>query len=137
MSFELYIQCFVESERTGISRTAVRSLFPVIAEESQPDFWRVRYDDKNSCHIGVVPIPSDKEMLKSLCVERPCADVRLWESLVSVLRMGSVVMFWPGSPPVVLDDGVALNLPKKMTNVLGAARLVSSAEEILRLLRET
>ena len=137
MGFEVYVQCFGESEGTGISRAAVRSLFPVIPAESQPDFWFARYDEKNACHIGVVAIPSDKEMLKSLCVERPCADSRLWEALISILRMGSVVMFWPGGPPVVSDESVASNLPKEMTNVIGQARSVGSAEEILRLLKET
>jgi hypothetical protein len=137
MSFEVYVQCFGESERTGISRSVLRSLFPIIAEESEPDYWRVRYDDKNSCHIGVIGIPSDKEMLKSFCVERPCGDSRLWEALISVLRMGSIVMFWPGGPPVVCDESVASNLPKEMTNAIGAAKPVYSAEEILRLLQET
>ena len=137
MGFEVYVQCFGESERTGISRTVVRSLFPIIAEESEPDFWRVHYDDKNACHIGVVALPSDKNMLKSLCVERPCADARLWEALIAVLRMGSVVMSWPGSPPVVSDDAVASNLPEGMTRVIGPARSICSAEGLLRLLQET
>jgi hypothetical protein len=137
MGFEVYVQCFGESERTGISRTVVRSLFPIIAEESEPDYWRVRYDDKNSCHVGVVALPSDQNMLKSICVERPCADARLWEALISVLRMGSVVMFWPGSPPVVSDDAVASNLPEGMTRVIGPARSICSADDLLRLLHET
>jgi hypothetical protein len=137
MGFDVFVQCFGASERTGISRAAVRALFPIIAEESKPDYWRVRYDDKESCHIGVIPLPSDKEMLKHLYVERPCRDSRLWEALISVLRMGSVVMFWPGGPPVVSDDGVASNLPKDMTHAIGPARSVSNPEDILRLLRET
>jgi hypothetical protein len=137
MGFEVYVQCFGESERTGISKAAVRSLFPVVAEESEPDYWRVRYDDKNSCHIGVVSLPSDRGMLKSFYLERPCADPRLWEAVVSVLRMGSVVMFWPGSPPVVSDDRVAASLPEDMTREIGAAKSVSNPEDIFRLLRET
>jgi hypothetical protein len=137
MGFEVYIQCFGESERTGISRSAVHSLFPVIAEESKPDYWRVQYNDKNSCHIGVVSLPSDKNTLKSFYIDRPCADARLWEALISVLRMGSVVMFWPGSPPIVFDLSVASKLPKDMTDGIGTARSVSTAEELLRLLRET
>jgi hypothetical protein len=137
MGFEVYVQCFGESEWTGISRTAVTSLFPIIAEESEPDRWRVRYNDKNSCHIRVTALASDKTMLKSLSVERPCGDSRLWEALISVLRMGSVVLFWPGGPPVVSNDGVASNLPKEMTEVIGPARSVRSAEDILCLLRET
>jgi hypothetical protein len=137
MGFEVYVQCFGESERTGISRTAVRALFPVVAEESQPDYWRIRYDDKNACHIGVIALPSDDKMVKSIVVERPCGNPKLWEALFSVMKMGSVAMFWPGSPPVVCDGSVASNLPNEMTNVLGPAKLVNSADEILRLLRQT
>jgi hypothetical protein len=51
--------------------------------------------------------------------------------------MGSVVMFWPGGPPIVTDGTVATNLPQEMTNVMGAAKPVNSADEILRLLKET
>jgi hypothetical protein len=137
MSFEVYLQCFGESERSGISRVAVRSLFPVIEEESEPDYWRVRYDVKNFCDIGVTAVASDRDMLKSLYVDRPCADVRLWEGLFSVLRMGSIVIFWPGGPPAVADDAVAADLPKDMIDSIGQPKLIRSAEELLRLLRES
>jgi hypothetical protein len=137
MSFEVYLQCFGESERSGILRATVRSLFPIIEEESEPDYRRVRYDDKNCCDIGVIALASDKEMLKSLYVDRPCEDWRLWEGLLSVLRMGSVVIFWPGGPPVVADDAVAAILPKDMTDAIGRPRSARSAEELLRLLRES
>lgn len=137
MGFEVYVQCFGESERTGLSRTAVRALFPVVAEESQPDYWRIRYDDKNACHIGVIAVPSDEKMLKSIVVERPCGEPKLWNALISVLKMGSVVMFWPGGPPIVADGNATSSLPQEMTNVMGAARPICSAEEILRLLQET
>jgi hypothetical protein len=137
VGFEVYVQCFGETEKTGISRTAVRALFPIVAEESQPDYWRVRYDDKNACHIGAIALPSDEKMLKSIVVERPCGESKLWDALISVMKMGSVVMFWPGGPPVVCDGAVASNLPPEMTNVMGAAKPVHSGEEILRLLKET
>jgi hypothetical protein len=137
MGFEVYVQCFAECERTGISRAAVRSLFPIIADESKADFWQVRYDDKNSCHIRVTPLPSNNEMLTSFSVERPCGDSKLWEALISVLRMGSIVMYWPGGPPVVSGDVVASQLPADMVEAIGPARSVSSAEDILHLLRES
>ena len=137
MGFEVFVQCFGESEKTGISRTSVRALFPIVAEESQPDYWRVRYDDKNACHIGVISVPSDEKMLKSIVVERPCGEPKLWDALISVLKMGSIVMFWPGGPPVITDGTVASTLPQEMTNVMGPAKPVNSADEILRLLRET
>jgi hypothetical protein len=136
MGFEVYLQCFGESEQKGISRAAVRSLFPIMEEKSERDYWRVKYDDRNSCDIGVSAVPSNNEMLKSLFVDRPCGDPRLWESLISVLRMGSVVIFWPGGPPIVADDAAAAKLPKDMTAAIGQPRSVRSADELLRLLRE-
>jgi hypothetical protein len=137
MGFEVYVRCFGESERTGISRAAVRSLFPVIEEESEPDHWRVRYDDDNSCNIGVTAVTSEKEMLKFLFIDRPCGNLRLWEALISLLQMGSVVIFWPGGPPVVFDDVVASRLPNVTTDAIGPSRSVSSAEELRRLVQQS
>lgn len=137
MSFEVYLQCFGEANRSGISRAAVRSLFPILERESEPDYWRVRYDDKNSCEIGVTAVASERALLKSLYVDRPCADLRLWEGLLAILRMGSVVMFWPGGPPVVADEAIGAKLPRDMIDALGPPRTIGSAEEILKLLRES
>jgi hypothetical protein len=53
MSFEVFLQCLAETERTVIPRPVVRSLFPVIEAESEPDRWRVRYDDLNYCDVNV------------------------------------------------------------------------------------
>jgi hypothetical protein len=61
--------------------------------------------------------------------------LRLWEGLFSVLRMGSVVIFWSGGPPVVAIDAVASQLPKDMIDSMGQPRLVRSAEDLLGLLR--
>jgi len=136
IGFEDFLQCLKESEQTGISRAAVRSLFPIVEEDSEPDYCRVRYDDKNSCHIGGTAVASNKEMLKSLFVERPHRDLRLWEGLIPVLRMGSVVIFWPGGPPVVANKTVAAKLPNDMTDAIGQPTTVRSGDDLLRLLRE-
>ena len=137
MGFEVFLQCFGASEQSGISRAAVRSLFPIVEAESKPDYWRVRFDDLNTCHISVKPLPSDRAMLKSLCVERPCGDLRFWQSLLAILRMGSVVIFWPGGPPIVANDTLAANLPEGMASAMGPARTVASAEQLLRLVQDS
>ena len=136
MSFEVYLQCFGETETTGISRTVVRSLFPIAEDESEPDYWRVRYDSKNSCEIGVTPFADGREMLAGLFVNRPCADLKLWEGLVRVLRMGCVVMFWPGGPPIVAEGTSTSDLPKDMIDSIGEPRCVSLAAELVRLVQE-
>ena len=55
MGFEIYVQCFGESARSGLPRAYVRELFPVIEEQSS-DYWRVRYDAENLCDIGITAI---------------------------------------------------------------------------------
>ena len=137
MSFEVFVQCFADTERTGISRPMVRSLFPVIEAESEPDRWRVRYDDRNYCDVSVSPVPADRDFLNAISVSRPCGDAKFWEALLRVLRMGSVFLCWPGSPPVVADETVSASLPVEMTASLGPPRIVSSVNDILRLLQQT
>jgi hypothetical protein len=137
MGFEVYLECFDENKRTGISRSTVRALFPIVDAESSMHFWHVRYDANNSCDIGVTAIAAEHDRLKSLHVDRPYGDLRLWEGLISVLRMGSVVMFWPGGPLVVADENVAARIPKEMSDGMGKPKFVSSVEELLRLVRET
>ena len=133
MGFEVFLQCVGDAERSGIPRAGVRSLFPIVEEESEPDYWSVRYDNGNSCHIGVTAAASDREMLTSLYVDRPCGDTRLWEGLHSVLRTGPVVIYWPGGPPVVARRATAELLPKEMVEGLGPAQVAASGEELMRM----
>lgn len=136
MGFEVYF-CFLgETERVGIPRDAVCSLFPV-EKESEPDFWHIRYDDKNSCDIGVTPRESERGMLQGMYVDRPCGDLRLWEGLLSVLRMGTVAMFWPGGPPIIASEDTAAELPTDMIDSIGEPCVVNSVAEILCLLQES
>jgi len=137
MSFEIFLKCCGETERLGLPRSALRSLFPVIEDESEADFWRVRYDSENQCAIGVSGVPSNGKMLNSLYVDRPCGDLRLWEGLLSILRMGSVVIFWPGGPLVVADGAVVADLPRDIIESLGEPKVVNSAEALLRFVQES
>jgi len=136
VGFEVYLECFGETQRTGIPRVAVRSLFPVVEQESEPDYWRLRYDKTNSCEIAVTPLKSDSKMLAGLLVDCPCVHLDLWKGLLRVLQMGSVVMFWPGGPPVLAEGGPASDLPKGMIDSIGPPKFADSADELLRLVRK-
>jgi len=137
MGFEIYAQCFGETKRIGIAVSSVRALFPILEETSKTDFWTVQYDAKNSCEIGITKLKSDETRLESLYVVRPCAHPRLWDALSSLLRMGNVVILWPGSPPVVSEVSMGASLPNDVIESLGPARSVRSGEELLRLVNET
>jgi hypothetical protein len=128
MDFEIFVQCVGNGERSRISRAIARSLFPIIEKDSELDYWSIRYDDKNPCHIGVTPVGSDIQFLSGLYVDRPCVDLRLWEGLLSILRMGSVVIYWPGGPPVVADQTVAADLPQDMIGEFRRAQSEGSVD---------
>jgi hypothetical protein len=87
MSFDIFLQC-VGGDPPGIPRAAIRALFPIIEEGSEPDYWTVHYDHANSCKIQVTAAHSNRELITSLAVNRPCGDVRFWEAVLSILRMG-------------------------------------------------
>jgi hypothetical protein len=70
-------------------------------------------------------------------VSRPCGDEGFWQAIISVLRMGSVMMFWPGSPIMVAPGTIIDGLPEGMIEDFGGPVRISSTEEIFRLLRET
>jgi hypothetical protein len=138
MSFDVYLRCVGPDEQSGISRAAVRSLFPVVEEKSEKDNWRVRYDAQDECDVGVDPAPaSPDEMLNGLSVNRPCGNLKFWQALLAVLRMGAVVIFWPGGPPVVADEAVVEFLPPSMIESIGPAQVVRTAEELLSLVQRS
>lgn len=135
MSFDIYLQC-VAGDPVGVSRSAVRSLFP-IDEKSEPDYWSVFYDRLNSCKINVTASKSDNELITSLSANRPCGDVRFWEAVLAILRMGPVILYWPGGGPLVGNNAIAADLPPEIVESLGQARAVGTAQEIMDAIRES
>jgi hypothetical protein len=133
MSFEIYLQCFNAGEPAGVPVSSVRALFPVVDPESEPDYWFVRYDNLNSCNISITPLASDGDMVKSVCVHRPCGDPRLWEALLNVMRLGPIVLYFPGdSPPLIAEESVAAQLPRDLREALGKPLCIGSGQEILQ-----
>jgi hypothetical protein len=136
MGFEVYLQCFA-GEPPGISRAAVRALFPIIEESSALDYWSVQYGPADSCRIGATPSETDAELITSLCVYRPCGEVQFWESVLAILRMGPAMLYWPGGGPVVASPMRADGFPDEIAESLGQPLCVGSAQEIMDAIRES
>lgn len=134
MSFDIFVQCFGETAKSGLRRERVRSLFPIVEDESGLEHWVVRYDALNSSDIYLA---SDDESLKCLKVSRPAGNRQLWEALLTVLEMGQVVMFWPGSPPLVAREINASDLPEGMREALGEPVFISQPEQFFEALKTT
>jgi hypothetical protein len=133
MGFEVYLQCFGETETLGLPRAAIRALFPVDEARSEPDYWKLSYDSQYKCDIGVNPLPTDSTKLAGLYVDRPCRDIRLWDSLFTILKMGSVVLFFPGGPLIIAEGSSADGLPEEMMDSLGTPVRVDSGESIRKI----
>jgi len=137
MSFDLFVQCYGETGQSGIPVSAVRSLFPIVREEPEFRCWVLEYDSQNQSDIYVGLLKGDKEKLGHFTVSRPSGDVRFWEALFSILRMGSVMICWPESQLVLAAGASADGLPENMLKGLGGPVFVRSGLEILKLVQET
>jgi len=133
MSYEIYVQCFKDGAPAGIPREQVRAAFGKFLTEVERTMWHVRYDDENSCDINVDAYKDDESLVHHLCIERPCGDGRLWNALAAVLKLGPVVLYFPGeAPPLVAAQSVVRHLPPDMVESLGTPVSVANGDEIVQ-----
>jgi hypothetical protein len=137
MSFEVYLQCFRQGKPAGVPRDLIKPLFPVIEEESEPDYWKVFYDESDWCNLSITPLASDPSLVYAICAWRPCGDRRFWSSILSVMRLGAIALYWPNSPPLIASRATEAELPADMIECLGECRVVDEIDEIYATLRVT
>jgi hypothetical protein len=138
MGFEVYVQCFDHGAPGGAPRAAIRALFPVSEAESEPDYWLVWYDEIEQCRFYISALKSDAALVECVCVDRPCGDMRLWDGLLEVMRMGPAALYFPGSaPPLVASEAAAAHLPPDMIESMGQPLVVRSGQEILDIIHKS
>jgi hypothetical protein len=104
--------------------------------ESELDRWSVRYGPYDHCEICVSALSSDPNLLEGLTVSRPCGDIRLWNALLEILRLGNVTLYVPGdAAPLVASVGAGTHTPRDMVEATGEPRVVTSSREIMEAIR--
>jgi hypothetical protein len=137
MSFEVYVQCFEKGEPAGLARQKVREVFGKFLAEKERDLWQVRYDKMNSCDLYLSGDEEDTNKIKSLMVSRPCSDRRLWDGLAAILKLGNVVLYFPGcGAPMVSRSSVTRHLPVEMIERMGRPVCVATGKEIAAAVEE-
>ena len=131
MSFEVFVQCFEGGEPAGMDRKAIRALFPVVEAASERNHWKVRYNRKNESEIYLAPLASKAAQVKGFTVSRPCADIRLWEALLAILKGHPAVLYFPGDGPLVAHRETCRQMPPDMVEALGRPKVVKTAKDIL------
>jgi hypothetical protein len=103
--------------------------------EKHSNFLRVRYGPCDECVVFLNPLGDSDELIHFLTIERPCRDERLWLDVLSILRLGNGVLYFPGGSPVMVDILAAEHLPSAMLASLGEPVLVDGPWDILELIR--
>ncbi len=135
MSFEAFVYCFKDGEPVGVSSQAVRETFGPYLSEGGAFDWQLCYDEANCCDVMLSRNDSDKALLRGFTVFRPCGDIRFWDAMANVLRLGNLVLLFPADcPPLIADVKVATHLPPGMIESMGQPKCITSGNEILNIL---
>ena len=127
MGFEVYVQCF-KGEAAGVPREKVRKIFGKQLTEVNEDLWRWGSDDVNSCDLYV---SGNGERIESFMVSRPIADAELWDALFEILKLGNVVLHFPGcAAPLVGNKDTIKHMPREMVKALGKPKCVTNGKQI-------
>lgn len=116
MGIEILVIGFKNGARAGIPPTEVLALFGKTEADNEEGWYALNYDSLNSCDLSM---RLENGIVSSLCISRPCAHAKLYESLFKLLSSGPYVAFAPGGPMVIADLGIVDHLPKDMIESLG------------------
>ena len=131
MSLEFYFLPYHQGQPASLPRAELRRLFPVVDAESEPDYWRIRYDATHECAIGLTPVDGRPDLVASFCIYRPCAAPRFWNDLLTVLRLGPVALVFPGdAPPIVGSHATVAHLPADVIASMGTPLVADSGVAI-------
>jgi hypothetical protein len=139
MSFELFLSCYRDGEPAGIEEGRLRDVFGDALVREEPEFrcWRLEYGSElNGCDIFVTRLESDPNQVKALMVSRPVEEARLWDALYRIMRLGDVILFFPGgAAPLFADAGAVRHFPREMLDALGHPVIIEEGADILALIQ--
>lgn len=133
MSFEVFVQCFSRGEFDGIPVANIHQAFGNKLAKEEGAWWNLCYDEQNQSKVHMQFLPRDRNLVHFFSVHRPCGDLRLWESLLAILKRGNSVLYFPAKKPplLVAQDSVSEHLPKDMMAAMGPITRVGCAQDIL------
>jgi hypothetical protein len=132
MSFEAFVLIYKNGEPACVSRRQVYEAFGSFIKEGGAFDWHLYYGEADNCDVMLKSHDGDKSLLRGFTVLRPCGDLRFWDSMAAILKMGNIVLFFPAScRPLVAHAGVAQHLPADMVETLGEPKLVANGKQIL------
>ena len=131
MSFDLFVGCFQNGEPASFRSQLVVDAFASYITSRDDRCLTVTYGQEPE-DSSYVYVESEAPLIESFSVNRPKADIRLYDTLVSILRSGNLALYMPGEcPPLVASTEVIQHLPASMVEALGSPRVVAAGAELL------
>ena len=125
MSIEIYGSKFWHGEIAGLGLGALSTAFAGLVVMVEQEEFVLDLGNAGGMTTSLCFKKSGEEAT-SFTVPRPVDDVRLYEALLVLLQHEGVVVYAPGSPPVVGSAASAKHLPEGMSSSLGAAVVVET-----------
>lgn len=131
MSFDLYVQVFVDGSEGGFPPQLLREAVGEPLVELEDDFWQVRYSDAESSDFFLQPCAHDASLIHTLSIHRPCNDPRLWRALYALLEFPGTLFHFPGcTAPLTRDANIAAAAPRALLAALGAPLRIDSPAQL-------
>jgi hypothetical protein len=134
MSFDLFFSRFRDGEPASFQLSVLVEAIAPFVVDTAPNWFELRFSKDDGCTIFA---DTTAEEIDGFNVNRPCADTRLYDALLTVLKVPGLVLIMPGEcPPLIGHAETAGHLPPDIVEALGRPALLQSASEILQRIRQ-
>ncbi|HEX9490888.1 MAG TPA: hypothetical protein VF930_11415 [Stellaceae bacterium] len=130
MSFEVFLQCYRDSEPFRFPRAVVEEAFP-FADRRDPGCWELKFPDGGRSDLYI----DDELEIWNLMVSRLARSPELWTGLFDILRRTGSMLFWPGGGSVVADESVVPHLLPDI--IMEPLTVVREGSEILPIIERS
>jgi hypothetical protein len=135
MSFEVFIFSFKNGGPEWFPVKRIRDAFGTHVADCPAYAWCLRYDGPNANGVTLMEHPNDPSLIQGFSVDSPGADIRMWDTLASILASGPFAFVFGSHPPLIGNPEVTQHLPPDMIASMGQPRLVRNGQEILHEIR--
>jgi hypothetical protein len=102
MSFEVFIFGFKNGEPEWFPAQRIRHAFGTHVVECPAYAWGLCYDEPNVNGVTLMNHPSDPSLISGFSIDRPGADIRMWDTLASILASAPFAFIFGGHPPLII-----------------------------------
>ena len=137
MSFDVFVQYFSSGQSEMIPLDDIREIFAPYAKEESESILQIVYDGQNSTALYLYKTTKDRKT-EGFCINRPCADERLWKSVYDCMALGHCIVMWPGLEGVITDKmDTAKHIPQEIIEKTGRLIVVGDYKDIIKHLNKS